>query len=412
MSKSRIITSFDIGIRNLAYCVMEYLPQNIPGNQFKIHDWNVIDLLEASEQQNKKCQVKYKSGSKNGQTCDNSAHYYTGDEHKLSVCKVHSKSYDPAKLNRMHTVANITLFELARLAVKELDKIDFSKSEEVIFESQPKINPKMKNFSMMLFNYFVIRYIAEKPEHLQTVKDIRFINSKNKLTVYDGPYIECKLKNQHSRNKFYGKEYCKYILRYNNERLAYFESFKKKDDLADSFLQGAWYLMSTYKSDNKIGQLPLSIIFKKDIEENSKLFKIKVNLKSKTSLPMITTSENPMAIIAQSETPVIRPKLTLKQVIKLKPVLTGKQYLSSIKHSVTTQKIKQDYNMNKYKQFKKGYKPKSSIKRYALSNIKYIIEKNNLTTSEKIRNFALNDPILIPSIKFYFTDIEMFIRML
>ena len=191
-------------------------------------------------------------------------------------------------------------------------------------------------------------------------------------------------------------------MRYNNERLAFFESFKKKDDLADSFLQGAWYLMSTYKSDNKIGQLPLPIKLKKDIAENSKLPKVKINLKSETSLPMI----------AQSETAVIRPKLTLKQVIKLKPVLTGKQYLSSIKHSVTTQKIKQDYNINKYKQFKKGYKPKSSTKRYALSNIKYIIEKNNLTTSEKIRNFALNDPILIPSIKFYFADIEMFIRML
>lgn len=227
----RIITSFDIGIRNLAYCRLSYQPNNISGNQFKIYDWNVIDLLDETAHLDKKCCLSYKSGSKSGTTCANEAYYYVVEQSGLEqpICRVHAKSYESRSLKRLYTCKNIALYELARIAIQKLDQIDFSQCEEVIFESQPRIGtPKMKNFSMMLFNYFIIRYIAEKSEAAQTIKDVKFVSSRNKLTIYDGPYIECKLKGQHSRNKFYGKAYCQYILRHNNEKLQFFNCFKKK----------------------------------------------------------------------------------------------------------------------------------------------------------------------------------------
>ena len=40
-----IICSFDIGIRNLSYCILEDT-KGIVGNRFKVYDWKLIDLLE------------------------------------------------------------------------------------------------------------------------------------------------------------------------------------------------------------------------------------------------------------------------------------------------------------------------------------------------------------------------------
>ena len=246
---NKIVTSFDIGIKNLAYCSMEYMPSKPPGDQFLIHDWNVLNLLEDEGTINKNCQAVFKTGIKSGKTCPNKAHFYTvnTDGEKISVCRTHSKSYSPDQLKRVFTCANISIFELASLAVKELDKIDFTNSDEIIIESQPNKNPVMKNLSMMILNYFVLRYVVEKGAKIQ---DITFISAKNKLKVYDGPYVECKLKNQYSRNKFYGKIYCRHMIRGNSKWLNFFEAHKKKDDLADSALMLIWYLMNNYRGDN------------------------------------------------------------------------------------------------------------------------------------------------------------------
>ena len=39
-----IITSFDVGIKNLAYCILDYTPREI--NQYPIYDWNIIDIID------------------------------------------------------------------------------------------------------------------------------------------------------------------------------------------------------------------------------------------------------------------------------------------------------------------------------------------------------------------------------
>lgn len=344
MYMSKIITSFDIGIRNLAYCIMEYRPQNISGNQFIIHDWNVIDLLKNDQidAKNKKCQIKYKSGGKLGQCCDHPAHYYAMTKGvPTNLCKIHAKSYDSTQISRLYTVANLTLYELARLAVNQLNKIDFSLSEEIIFESQPSKNPKMKNFSMLLFNYFIIHYIAEKPELEQRLKDVKFVSSRGKLTVYDGPYIQCHLKNQHARNKFYGKVYCRYLIRYNLERLHFLDGYKKSDDLCDSLLQGAWYLMNGCTGTNTPKPHPKILLKLKD-----------------PSRPQ------------QLSLPPQQPKI----VLKLKQGPIGQKMLRTIKDNQSTAQIRIDYQINKYRQLKRGSKPRPNCHKYTLSNIKYLID--------------------------------------
>jgi hypothetical protein len=380
---SKIITSFDIGIRNLAYCILEYLPHNLSGNQFKIHDWNVIDLLETVEHpKDPKCQTKYRSGPKTGQICGQLAHYYYLDDcgQKISVCRVHSKSESMTDLKRNYTVANTSLYELARLAINILDKIDFNQSQEIVIESQPSKNPKMKNFSMILLNYFIIRYIVEKPEHAQTLQEVKFINSRNKLTVYDGEYVECKLKGQYARNKFYGKVYCKHLIRHNPERLNFLESFKKKDDLCDSFLQGAWYLLNSYKPITSIPRVPIHD---------------PLPLSPPRPLPPIP----PLSLPLQTNTPqkfVLRLKRPIGSIGPIGPQHPiGKEYLKAVKKSTTTMQTRNAYHWNKYRQLKRGCKPATNAHKYTLSNIKYVVDHNQFDSSNNI---------LMSAIRYYFED--------
>ena len=78
-------------------------------------------------------------------------------------------------------------------------------------------------------------------------ENIKLFSARNKLKVYSGPEIKCNLKSKYSRRKRLGIEYTRYMIGGNSDYLKYFEENKKKDDLADSLLQGLTYLKKIYK---------------------------------------------------------------------------------------------------------------------------------------------------------------------
>lgn len=352
-----IITSFDIGIRNLSYCILEYFPNNESGNQFLIYDWNVVNLLD-DKPENKTtktktitktegCEFILESGKNKGKVCGREiyAHFQT-----TSLCKKHknTKAYKDKEhlMKRVYNQKNITIFELSKMIVNKLDKIDFSKSDEVIFESQPSKNPKMKNLSFLLFNYFVMRYVAVDSNELkEKFKNISYVNAKNKLKVYDGPYVECKLKNQYSRNKFYGKVYCEYLIRKQEEKVNFFNSFKKRDDLADSFLQGVWYLMKNLKTSTSI-DIPCQIPYSIEEEDSS-------------PCPPFPSS-------------------------------SGKMKLNEIANSQVSKDIMIDRLINKYRNLKRGRnitQKQQSNGRFTLGNIKYIMNHYHINNEDKLIAF-------------------------
>lgn len=364
-----IVTSFDIGIRHLAYCSLGYNPDQPSGNQFHIYDWNVLDLLGDGKKCHKKCEVNKQTG----QICDKPAYYYINTP-AISICRIHSKQYPKNELHRFYTVKNLEYYELACLTVKQLDQIDFTKTQEVILESQPTKNPLMKNFSMMLFNYFIIRYMVEKDENSRQLRIVKFVSSKGKLTVYDGPYIECHLHKQYDRNKFYGKQYCRYIIRNNPEKLQFFEQHKKRDDLADSFLQGAWYLMNGWSSSTP----------------------------SKHKLQLKTSNFGSMSLNNSQ----LKHKLQLKRNNFGGTGVSPHQLLSNIRHSTITRQIKIDYWINQYKRLKTDRKPKPNIKRYTLSNLKYLLKTH---TIEALQH---SDPVFDCSIKYYFGNKDQLAKII
>lgn len=53
------IISFDIGIKNMAYCILEFIDEKIT-----IIDWNVLNLLNLETTSKSVCEVKVKNNKK------------------------------------------------------------------------------------------------------------------------------------------------------------------------------------------------------------------------------------------------------------------------------------------------------------------------------------------------------------
>lgn len=75
------------------------------------------------------------------------------------------------------------------------------------------------------------------------VEQVHMINARNKLKVYKGPEVECKFTDKYKKNKFLSVEYTKnMILNQDNKFIELFTESKKKDDLADAYLQGIYFI--------------------------------------------------------------------------------------------------------------------------------------------------------------------------
>ena len=197
------ILSWDVGIYNLAYCIMKKV-KDISNNTYsvKILKWGLVPI------------------------CDR-------------------QSLKKDKMGVFEGIPNV------------LDSIEeFKNISNVLIENQPSLkNPTMKTIQVMLYSYFVFQkyksnllYGKESP-----IKNIEFISAQNKLKVYDGPTIECKLKSAYSKRKFFAKKHSEYFLEKYGEKdnTDFFKKNKKKDDLADAYLQGLFYYERELKAENK-----------------------------------------------------------------------------------------------------------------------------------------------------------------
>jgi hypothetical protein len=159
-----LILSFDVGIKNLAYCLID--------SDKNILDWDVLN-------------------------CESS---------------------------------NTTL-----TMIEKLDSLDYLLGADIILiEKQPAFNPKMRIISNALFVYFTIRILHEQERKAK----ILFYSAKYKLRCCDVKF-EFKVKSKYSKNKKLAVEHTKILLKTHQE---FFLKHKKKDDLADCFLQGLSYI--------------------------------------------------------------------------------------------------------------------------------------------------------------------------
>ena len=216
--------SFDVGIKNLAYCILN--------NDKTIEHWGIINLDESPI-----CQVNLRK------PCDKQSTYQIKDD-SVDIeycCTAHSKKFKKVKkLSSKNDILNIS-----KMCVEKLRKLDLDNVECVLIENQPALkNPVMKSIQMIIYTYFVIEGVMDNNS---TIKTIHMVNARNKLKVYQGPKVECPFednkKNRYKRNKYLSIEYTKNMIQNeNNQLIELFNQSKKKDDLADAYLQGIYWM--------------------------------------------------------------------------------------------------------------------------------------------------------------------------
>jgi len=289
-----IILSWDVGIINLAYCLIDF------SETTKILDWDIINLLEEEDnnchgfinQENKKCNCikppkyeyingndtykfctlhkkqfekienntidikNYKGQSvcqsikSNKEICNKQAKFEMNHSDKLThYCKLHSNNFIKknniirkiVKQNASKAPIEIIKFNL----IKSLDKINFNNIDYVLIENQPSMkNPKMKSVADTLYSWFLIRGIVDKK--INNLKKVLYLSPSNKLKINDKDLNkEINQINDKTKKYKFTKEtaviYTKKILK-NDKWYDFLDNNKKKDDLCDCFLQGIYFL--------------------------------------------------------------------------------------------------------------------------------------------------------------------------
>ena len=196
-----MILSFDIGIKNLSYCLVKSELNNDTINKIEIIDWDIINILKDNEK-----------------------------------------------------VKSINIDELSkRLYIKLSEVFKDKEFNIVLLENQPVLkNPVMKSVQMLIYGFF----LYQKTNLIKNIKLIKLINASNKLKIgllLNNEFKEFKknidnkdynTKIKYSINKKKAIDYTLLYLNYlklNNYK-EFFNLHKKKDDLADSFLQSIYYI--------------------------------------------------------------------------------------------------------------------------------------------------------------------------
>jgi len=326
------IISIDVGIKNLAYCILEGYADN-----YKIIQWDVINLCGSDQVCNCVLKTKVQKGGKKKdkvkllpidnkvslcnkkasflKTVEHTTHFFCQPHAKISDYILPNKSLknlkswkrdallayvqeqgvvydttdkkdtliknisDYVKAKVLEPISNVsandlTLIQMGIKLVKEFDKVlDLAHIDQIVIENQiSPIANRMKTLQGMIAQYFIMR---EKTA-------IAFISSANKLKVFSkgpgpnvmgpsvvgpsvagpsiaGPSVEGPSvtgssttgpsvtgPNNYGERKKEGVKIVKDLLTtgVNMHWQEIFLNHKKKDDMADAFLQGAWFLSS------------------------------------------------------------------------------------------------------------------------------------------------------------------------
>ena len=378
---SKTIISFDIGIKNLAYCIFVIDPAK--KHQMSVLKWNIVNLTQtddASQHKPPTCTCM-KAGKKKGpETVCGKKGAFTDSTGSLVFCTVHAKVLSATHLNThkslkspkdstvqvpctgkiipskemsMTTIKKMKLEDLksfckthciafaesdkkpdicakAETAIKERTLVPIkpvkqnanhvhlveigkqiriqmnqilkvqrtdgskhlsdatSKDEDpsdaqgslsvikvdiVILENQiSPIAGRMNTIQGMLAQYFIMRDLGFQND-ISLIPKIEFISSSGKLKDYKGPSGEkgpstvptepstdgCSSKTTYKDHKRDGIAFCRDFMTKNEGLRTHrdvFDASAKKDDLADCFLQGIYYLkrekLITYSEDLEI----------------------------------------------------------------------------------------------------------------------------------------------------------------
>ncbi len=160
----------------------------------------------------------------------NNIHYDKSTSKTKLLESIESHFIDYLQLITYKKATDMNLVELGINLKKRIDKlIETHTINVIIIENQ--IGPlaaRMKSIQSMLSQYFI----------MNDMLNIEFINASNKLKLFSSQKLN------YSERKKKGTEITKLLINKQNHTSwkTKFNKSKKKDDLADCFLQAIWYL--------------------------------------------------------------------------------------------------------------------------------------------------------------------------
>lgn len=299
------LISFDIGIKNMAYCIFDLSSENIDLSNININDWNILNMIETSNDELKYCTMRNKPKNKKSDTiiCNKKAKYcihheYYCEKHALmnnnyilpnkkysntslkknkneellKICQ-EFKILSEEEITTNHLLKKDILNKIMiffennsykllnsnkKVSANDVDLISIGKKMKILLNNINEINDithviienqispianRMKTIQGMLSQYFIM-----KNDNIQ----IFFISSSNKLkdnklilqNTNDKTNDITNINDKYKENKKNGILLCSQILE-ENENFHQWKHIllsKKKDDLSDCFLQGLWFI--------------------------------------------------------------------------------------------------------------------------------------------------------------------------
>uniref|UniRef100_A0A6C0B1G0 Mitochondrial resolvase Ydc2 catalytic domain-containing protein n=1 Tax=viral metagenome TaxID=1070528 RepID=A0A6C0B1G0_9ZZZZ len=274
------ILSIDVGIKNLAFCLF-----SSNDNEYNIVKWDSINLAQQIE--TRCCErEKFKDCNKPAKFTKNGKCYCLKHSKKQPFL-VPSSDFKSSFINKQkikglydiadkykipyetpikkvdliecinHYVFNTCFEQITPTNASAIDLITIGKNMKtkldtilydhidtithVIIENQiSPIANRMKTVQGMIAQYFIMK---------NSDVCIEFISAANKLKNSDtGP--NSNVKTSYSERKKQGIQQCLEIINTKQQYSSwetFFKSHSKKDDLADSFLQGIWFISSKVK---------------------------------------------------------------------------------------------------------------------------------------------------------------------
>ena len=365
------VLGFDVGIKNLAYCIVEKKEDKYHIQSSHKDCWNIINLTEQDKLlcANSGCTnpitktseiggIKYyfctkhkllhkaliqanpldfdlhnedQTGSKcsHAASCKTKSKYMWGGnpiccKHKEMIERNEEKSRALVKYKTF--VKDFTIHDLKLSLLQKLDSFKdlFLNVDIVCIENQPTFkNPTMKAISDVLYTWFMIRGLVEHDLNSSTISKITFFAPSNKLKIAGktediNEQIDQadKAGSKYKKTKELGITNCMEFIKWNQEYVDHLNTFKKKDDLCDAFLHGVYYIEKNIEPKKvlKTKSEPSSV----KVEGQVKTRKTKKVTKT-NSEPSSDKVEGQVEVeVQQVEVPQVKTKKTKKTTKKLK----------------------------------------------------------------------------------------------
>lgn len=274
------VVSIDVGIKNMAFCVLNTTTTIEKDASSKVETWDIINVAEETPKKCIHCAKHIIAKFKKNDIFYCLKHAKAEKQYIIPIAELKpatinkqkiaqlvllaekykivfdkEKTKKPELLSLIHTymnekcfekavevnASNVDLITVGRNIQKKFDAIFHSMSSEithVVIENQiSPIANRMKTIQGMVAQYFIMK----SPTII-----IEFVSSSNKLKMVSQDTDDEKEPNDdkldYAGRKKKGVVVCLELLKDDNEMTSYLKTHKKKDDLADAFLQGVWYI--------------------------------------------------------------------------------------------------------------------------------------------------------------------------